>query len=298
MGRAYGYLAIWAVGLCLVGVLVPAQCIAADQSWMPIVVKPGKVESAPTTTWMPSRPPMPPTKRTAPQMVPPLARAKPPVAPIEPAAPSPAIPPQVTEITTESIEAVGAIPSTRVLSATDVSRLKVAATDGEVPVDNGPVRLPDSDLAQRYCVSIADEAEEARIAYQKAKLAEAEQQIDERIAALEAKTAEYRTWLERREKFTRKVTQKLVQIYAKMEPEAAAMQLISMDEEAAASIVAKLDPRNSSAILNEMQPAKAARLAATLVGAAKMARKKPAASNARDPAPDGEPRPDADGGGL
>ena len=84
----------------------------------------------------------------------------------------------------------------------------------------------------------------------------------------------------------------------RVEPDAAAMQLVSMDEEAAASILAKLDPRNSSAILNEMQPAKGARLAATLVGAARMAQKERAAPNAPGPAPDGAPRPNADRGGL
>jgi flagellar motility protein MotE (MotC chaperone) len=254
---------------------------------------------------MPPMPATPYTKQTAPKMVPPLmvpplARAKPPIAPAEPATPSPAVATPVAEITTGSIESVGAIPSTRVLSAADASRLKVAATAGELPgpTGNTTVTLPDSDLAQRYCVSIADDAAEARLAWQKAKLAEAEQQIDERLAALEAKTAEYRTWLERREKFSRKVTQKLVQIYANMEPDAAAMQLVSMDEEAAASILAKLDPRNSSAILNEMQPAKGARLAATLVGAAQTAPKKRAAPNARGTAPSGAPRPNADRGGL
>jgi flagellar motility protein MotE (MotC chaperone) len=184
------------------------------------------------------------------------------------------------------IQSTGALPE----SAT--STLVLAAAGDPVP--NGesaaPVQLPSSDLAQRYCVSIAEQAAEARIALQKAKLAEAEQQIDQRIAALEAKTAEFRTWLERREKFSRKVTQKLAQIYAKMEPDAAAAQLVSMDEEAAASILAKLDPRNSSAVMNEMQPAKAARLAATLVGAARASNKKPAAPNpAAEGPPDGPP---------
>jgi flagellar motility protein MotE (MotC chaperone) len=175
------------------------------------------------------------------------------------------------------------------------------ATAGEPPSSDEnavSVQLPSSDLARRYCVSIADTAAAARIALQKAQLAEAEQQIDKRIATLEAKTAEYRTWLERREKFSRKVTKKLAELYAQMDPEAAAMQLVSMDEEAAASILAKLDPRNSSAILNEMQPAKAARLAATLVGAARMAQKKRAAPNAGGRAPDGERRANADGGRL
>jgi flagellar motility protein MotE (MotC chaperone) len=56
-----------------------------------------------------------------------------------------------------------------------------------------------------------------------------------------------------------------------MRPDAAASQLVAMDEETAAAILMKLDPRNSSVILNEMEPAKAARLTTTITGAAKTA---------------------------
>jgi flagellar motility protein MotE (MotC chaperone) len=41
-----------------------------------------------------------------------------------------------------------------------------------------------------------------------------------------------------------------------------------MDEEMAAAVLTKLDPRNASAILNEMDAARAARLTATIGGAA------------------------------
>lgn len=169
-------------------------------------------------------------------------------------------------------DTVGAIPSTRVLSAADSARLEVA-TAGELPRAAGSaaaVTIPDSDLAQRYCVSVADAAADARIAWQKAKLAETEQELGKRIAALEAKSAEYKAWLERRDEFSRRATNTLVQIYARLEPDAAALQLAAMDEETAAAVLTKLEPQNSSAILNEMQPEKAARLTGTIAGAARV----------------------------
>jgi flagellar motility protein MotE (MotC chaperone) len=162
---------------------------------------------------------------------------------------------------------VGAIPVTRPLSKTDSARLKVAAEKQ----GNSSVEVPDSDLARRYCVNVADAAADARFAWQKSKIAEAEKELDRRIAALEAKTAEYKAWLARRDAFARKANEKLVQIYAQMEPDAGAAQLASMDEETAASVLAKLDPQYASAILNEMQPEKGARLTATIAGAARVA---------------------------
>jgi flagellar motility protein MotE (MotC chaperone) len=53
-----------------------------------------------------------------------------------------------------------------------------------------------------------------------------------------------------------------------MRPDAAAAQLVAMDEETAAAVLTKLDPRNASAILNEMEATQAARLTATISGAA------------------------------
>lgn len=171
-------------------------------------------------------------------------------------------------------EPVGAIPVTRTLSQSDSARLKVAATGAQPNAE--AVTIPESDLAQRYCVNVTDAAADARMAWQKAKIEEAEKQLEQRIAALEAKTAEYKTWLARRDEFSRKANETLVQIYAQMEPDAGAAQLAAMDEETAASVLAKLDPQNSSAILNEMQPDKAARLTATIAGAARIASRRAA----------------------
>lgn len=138
-------------------------------------------------------------------------------------------------------------------------------------------------LARQYCANIADVAMDARVAWQKKQLSDIEKELEKRIALLEAKTAEYKQWLARRDEFSRKVQDGLVVIYSRMRPEAAAMQLVSMDEETAAAILVKLDARAASAVLNEMAPAQAARLTTTISGAAKV----PASTAAR---PAGEVR--------
>jgi flagellar motility protein MotE (MotC chaperone) len=189
--------------------------------------------------------------------------------------------------------AVDNVDGTRHVAPEDAARLSAVPARQQLRVE-GTATMPDSDLARRYCVSVADTAADARIAWQKAKLAETEQEISKRIAALEAKAAEYKAWVERRDDFSRRANETLLKIYGRMEPDAAAQQLVAMDEETAAAILAKLDPRSTSAILNEMQPEKAARLTATIAGAARVANAPPvpragAAAQAAAQAANGQP---------
>lgn len=125
-------------------------------------------------------------------------------------------------------------------------------------------------VAQQYCGSIADAAADARFAWQKKTLGEIERELDRRIDALEARTAELRQWLARREEFMKKAQETLVRIYARMRPDAAAAQLAAMDEGTAAAVLTRLDPLNASAILNEMPAEPAARLTTTIAGAASL----------------------------
>lgn len=124
--------------------------------------------------------------------------------------------------------------------------------------------------ARDYCANIADAAADARLAWQKKSLAEIEAEIEKRIGLLEAKTAELRQWVARRDEFSKKAHEGLIRIYARMKPDAAAVQLANLEEETAAALLTKLEPRNASAILAEMEPAKAAKLTATISGAAKV----------------------------
>lgn len=151
---------------------------------------------------------------------------------------------------------------------------QTAATSEPRPAPTAPAGPPaapsDADvrLARDYCLNIADAASDARFVWQKKILADLEQDIAKRLELLEAKTAEYRTWLARRDEFSKKARESVVTIYARMRPDAAAAQLVAMDEETAAAVLTRLDPRNASAILNEMDATQAARLTATIGGAA------------------------------
>jgi flagellar motility protein MotE (MotC chaperone) len=130
---------------------------------------------------------------------------------------------------------------------------------------------PELSPAQQYCSSILDTATAAQIAQQTRNLQKAQKQLDDRIALLAAKADVLKNWIKLREDFTTRATDSLVKIYSKMKPDAAAGQLAIMDEEAAAAIMSKLAPKVSSQIMTEMEAAKAARLAAIMVGAGEIA---------------------------
>lgn len=136
-----------------------------------------------------------------------------------------------------------------------VAEVKVAEAEPARPVA-GPAPKPPA-----YCASIADAAADARFTWQKEQLSLLEKQVEERIAKLEAKRAEYETWLARRNAFLAKADEGVVAIYTKMRADAAALQLANMPDEAAAAILTKLNARTASAILSEMEAARAAQLA-------------------------------------
>jgi flagellar motility protein MotE (MotC chaperone) len=113
---------------------------------------------------------------------------------------------------------------------------------------------------QQFCASIGPSAIEARTAWLQKTTAELEQQLETRVAALEAKIAEHKEWLGKRQEFARKAGDGLVQVFTKLKPEAAAQQIAAMDEPLAAALLVRLDAKVASALLNEVPPAKAARL--------------------------------------
>ena len=127
--------------------------------------------------------------------------------------------------------------------------------------------------AEQYCSSVLDAATAAQLAQQKINLAKIEKQDDDRVALLAAKTEELKGWMAKREEFTAHATESLVQIYGKMKPDAAAAQLMAMDEFVAAAIMSKLSTKDASLIMAEMEAAKAARLSAVIAGAGEIAMK-------------------------
>jgi len=77
---------------------------------------------------------------------------------------------------------------------------------------------------------------------------------------MEIKRQELQQLLEKHEALLRKADDKLVKVYARMKPDAAAGQLVGLDEEVAAALLFRLDPKNASAILNEMSASRGAAL--------------------------------------
>ncbi|MGE0024311.1 MAG: MotE family protein [Hyphomicrobium sp.] len=176
----------------------------------------------------------------------------------------------------------------------------VAATDAEggeakeplfkplAPLEPPP---PSASPAQQYCFNATDSAQDARFAWQAKKIKDMEAELDKRAAQLEAKTEEYKRWLERRDDFSRKAHDKLVSFYARMRPDAAALQLATVDEEMAAAVMMKLETKVASQILGEMDPERAAKIATIISGSSKVpaARKHAPARSAESADPNAAP---------
>lgn len=165
----------------------------------------------------------------------------------------------------------------------------VAADDGHDDKDKQaadslplpPVTPQQLSPAEQYCASVVDAAAAAQIAQQTSNLEKARKELAERVAILDAKTAELKSWVKKREDFTAHATDSLVEIYSKMKPDAAANQLTAMEELTAAAITSKLSPKASSLVLAEMDAAKASRLTAIIASAGEVASKLESMANAQ-----------------
>jgi len=135
--------------------------------------------------------------------------------------------------------------------------------------------------AEQYCSSVVDAAAAAQIAQQTNSLEKARKDLTNRVAILDAKTAELKSWVKKREDFTAHATDSLVEIYTKMKPDAAAKQLTAMEELTAAAVMSKLSPKSSSLVLAEMDAEKASRLTAIIASAGEIAAKLEAMANAQ-----------------
>lgn len=118
-----------------------------------------------------------------------------------------------------------------------------------------------------FCTNIAVAARDRRYLLQKQQLDQLKSDVDQRMKELDAKRAEYEDWLTRRNKFLKSAEAGLVDIYAKMDADAAAAQLQLMNPDVAAAIIMKLQAAKASSILNEMKADKAAILAGIISSA-------------------------------
>ncbi|MBN7756730.1 MotE family protein [Nitratireductor aquimarinus] len=122
---------------------------------------------------------------------------------------------------------------------------------------------------ERFCANIADAARDRRYALQAMELEKLKGEVDERIAALEQKRADYEGWLQRRNIFLAQAEAGIVEIYSSMRPDAAAERLAEVRVELAAAILMKLEPRTAGIILNEMNSKSAATLTTIIASAAR-----------------------------
>jgi flagellar motility protein MotE (MotC chaperone) len=157
-----------------------------------------------------------------------------------------------------------------------------ASTESAAPDDAKPVRnvTPDQgvvpapafraeggDEIERFCGNIADAARDRRYALQAKELEKLQAEIDARMQALDAKRAEYETWMKKREAFLEQAQDGVVKIYSGMKPDAAAERLAELKPDLAAGILMKIEPRKASVILNEMKSKEAALLTTIMASA-------------------------------
>ena len=119
-----------------------------------------------------------------------------------------------------------------------------------------------------FCGAVANSAASTRLAWQEERVKALQAQMVVKIAELEAKEADVRDWVQKREQLLARANDSLISIYSKMKPEAASAQISDMDDDSASAILLKLKPAVASAIMGEMDAARAARLSDLLSGAA------------------------------
>jgi flagellar motility protein MotE (MotC chaperone) len=161
----------------------------------------------------------------------------------------------------------------------DVLTTQVLSEEQEAvaPAASAEPKPASQTTGDQYCSNIANAAADARFAWQKQTLLETEKKVEKSVEELNVKIIEYQKWMARRDEFSRKAQSAITDIYAKMKPDAAALQLSALDEETAAAVLIKLSPKISSALMAEMDAKKAARLTAIIAGSSKGPKGKPPA---------------------
>jgi flagellar motility protein MotE (MotC chaperone) len=142
-----------------------------------------------------------------------------------------------------------------------------------------PLAVEGAKGAENFCAAVAASAASTRLAWQEARVRALQAEMVAKIAELDAKQAEVRDWVVRREQLLAKASESLIAIYAKMKPEAASAQVQAMDDDTAAALLLKLKPAIASAVMTDMDATRAARLSDLLTGAA------PKSPEPRPPAP-------------
>ena len=138
------------------------------------------------------------------------------------------------------------------------------AAPTQTPPAAAPAALT-SDAAS-YCAAIRDPAAEARFAWQANQLKSLEARLAETLKKLEERKAELQLLTDQRAAEVKQAEARMTDIFARMRPDAAALQLSAMDQGVAVAVLSKLPARAASAVLNEMEASRAAQLAEVMGG--------------------------------
>lgn len=138
-----------------------------------------------------------------------------------------------------------------------------------VPASGEEVTAEDKEAVIDYCLNISDKAAETRMARQVEALKQLEGEIDLKISELEKRAAGVQAWVDKQERLQSAASAGVVEIYAAMDPEAAARQMSKTDPRLASSVLRQLKPKQASLILNEMKPEQAALLVKAIAAASK-----------------------------
>lgn len=143
-----------------------------------------------------------------------------------------------------------------------------AAQTASAALLDSPIPDTSVDDIERFCSNIADAARERRYALQKAELEALREEIQMKIQILEDKRSELESWVEKRETYSAAAADGLVEVYAKMRPDAAAQRMEKLPSELTAALLTKLSARAAGTILNEMAADKAAMVTVIMSAAA------------------------------
>jgi flagellar motility protein MotE (MotC chaperone) len=141
------------------------------------------------------------------------------------------------------------------------------SADAQEQVRDATGQTSENEVSQ-FCNNIANAARDRRYALQKQDLDKLQTEINDRIAVMEKRKAEYEDWLGRRDAFMKQAENGLVDIFKTMKPDTAAPQLEEMQTGLAAAIIMRLPSRQSGLILSEMTAKKAAAVASIIASAA------------------------------
>ncbi len=168
----------------------------------------------------------------------------------------------------EEHEGGGAKPKSDQLPGPDLPGLRHVKTRRPIIPPPKPFVADGMKGVENFCGAVATSAASTRLAWQETRIKALQAEMLVKTAELEAKEAEVRDWVAKREQLLAKAGGDLTAIYSKMKPDAAAAQMQAMDDDTAAALLLKLKPSLASAVMGEMDPARAARLSDLLTGAA------------------------------